>query len=51
MKEDEVLHSSNESEGYDLSPDSPNYYPLEELEKMTPDELRAIGYPNPEEFQ
>lgn len=36
----------------DLSPDSPNFYSLEELAKMTPDELKAIGYPNPyEEFK
>lgn len=35
----------------DLSPDSPNFYSLEELAKMTPDELKAIGYPNPNEFE
>lgn len=35
----------------DISTDSPNFYSLEELAKMTPDELKAIGYPNPNEFE
>jgi len=35
----------------DLSDDNPNFYSLEELAKMTPDELEAIGYPNPNEFE
>lgn len=44
-------HESQESHGSnDLTIESPNYYSLEELAKMTPDELKAIGYPNPYEF-
>lgn len=35
----------------DLNTDSPNFYSLEELAKMTPNELKAIGYPNPNEFE
>jgi hypothetical protein len=41
------IDESHESD--DLSPDSPNFYSLEELAEMTPDELKAIGYPNPYE--
>ena len=43
------IHESHESN--DLTLDSPNYYPIVELATMTPDELIAIGYPNPYEFQ
>jgi hypothetical protein len=51
ISNDEIdeLHELHESD--DLSPDSPNFYSLEELAKMTPEELIAIGYPNPNEFQ
>ncbi|WP_411747227.1 hypothetical protein, partial [Psychrobacillus psychrotolerans] len=48
LVQDEILESHD---SYDLNIDSPNYYPLEELVKMTPEELIEIGYPNPSEFQ
>ena len=48
LEQDEILESHD---SYDLNIDSPNYYPLEELVKMTPEELIEIGYPNPYEFQ
>ncbi|MEC1180479.1 M23 family metallopeptidase [Metasolibacillus meyeri] len=47
---DEHMMQLSEAVG-DLSTDSPNYYPYEELVKMSPEELEAIGYPNPFEFQ
>ncbi len=45
-----LILTKNRLDG-DLSTDSPNYYPYEELIKMSPEELEAIGYPNPFEFQ
>lgn len=47
-----ILRSITEShESEDLSTESPNYYSQEELAEMTPEELIAIGYPNPYEYQ
>ncbi|MBQ0139528.1 MAG: M23 family metallopeptidase [Kurthia sp.] len=41
-----------EHESYsDLTVDSPNYYPYETLVEMSPQELKAIGYPNPYELE
>lgn len=48
----EESHDHHENTDYnDLTVESPNYYSYEELILLTPDELKAIGYPNPYEFK
>lgn len=43
----EELHKSYETSEYgELSEDNPNYYTMEELKEMTPEELIEIGYPD-----